>query len=159
MKAQPSTRPTSRGRTSGLNRSMSIWSCCPTTSLCISGSWFRGPSRVRHCLFSHFSAPSLSSVSRACVLREMVCVIAAVLTATSTLLVEKSLNARPYELTTFLVVLCAVCLFKWLERSAAGWLWAFSILALLATAMQLFSLLAPGLDALLCRRGTPGAHC
>ena len=70
-------------------------------------------------------------------------IIAAVLTATSTLLVEKSLNARPYALSTFLVVLCAVCLFKWLEHSAARWLWAFSILALLATAMQLFSLLAP----------------
>ena len=70
-------------------------------------------------------------------------IIAAVLTATSTLLVEKSLNARPYALSTFLVVLCAVCLFKWLEHSAARWMWAFSILALLATAMQLFSLLAP----------------
>ena len=70
-------------------------------------------------------------------------IIASVLTATSTILVEKSLNARPYELSTFLVVLCAVFLFRWLEDSRARWLWAFSILALLATAMQLFSLLAP----------------
>jgi mannosyltransferase len=70
-------------------------------------------------------------------------IIASVLTATSTLLVEKSLNARPYELSSFLVVLCAVSLFKWLEDSRARRLWAFSVLAVLATAMQLFSLLAP----------------
>jgi mannosyltransferase len=70
-------------------------------------------------------------------------IIASVLTATSTVLVQKSLNARPYELSTFLVVLCAVFLFKWLDDSRARWMWAFSILALLATAMQLFSLLAP----------------
>ena len=71
-------------------------------------------------------------------------IIASVLTATSTILVEKSLNARPYELSSFMVVLCAVFLFKWLEEdSRARWFWAFSILALLATAMQLFSLLAP----------------
>ena len=76
-------------------------------------------------------------------------IIASVLTATSTLLVEKSLNARPYELSSFLVVLCAVFLFKWLEDSRAQWLWTFSILALLASAMQLFSLLAPA-AMLLC---------
>ena len=70
-------------------------------------------------------------------------IIASVLTATSALLVGKSLNARPYELSTFLVVLCAVVLFRWLEDSRPRWIWAFSILALLATAMQLFSLLAP----------------
>ena len=71
-------------------------------------------------------------------------IIASVLTATSTILVEKSLNARPYELSSFMVVLCAVFLFKWLEEeSRARWFWAFSILALLATALQLFSLLAP----------------
>ena len=76
-------------------------------------------------------------------------IIASVLTATSTLLVEKSLNARPYELSSFLVVLCAVILLKWLKDSRAIWLWTFSILALLATAMQLFSLLAPA-SMLLC---------
>jgi mannosyltransferase len=70
-------------------------------------------------------------------------IIASVLTATSTLLVEKSLNARPYELSAFLVVLCAVSLFKWLEDSRARTFWVFSVLAVLATAMQLFSLLAP----------------
>lgn len=70
-------------------------------------------------------------------------IISSVLTATSTILVEKSLNARPYELSSFMVVLCAVSLFKWLEDSRARWMWVFSILALLATAMQLFSLLAP----------------
>lgn len=70
-------------------------------------------------------------------------IIASVLTATSTVLVEKSLNARPYELSTFLVVLGALSLFKWLEGSQSRWLWAFSGFALLATAMQLFSLLAP----------------
>ena len=70
-------------------------------------------------------------------------IIASILTATSTVLVEKSLNARPYELSTFLVALCAVVLLKWLNDSRARWLWAFSILSLFATAMQLFSLLAP----------------
>jgi mannosyltransferase len=70
-------------------------------------------------------------------------IIASVLTATSTLLVEKSLNARPYEISAFLVALCAVFLFKWLDDSRARWLWSFSVLALLSTVMQLFSLLAP----------------
>jgi mannosyltransferase len=70
-------------------------------------------------------------------------IIAAVLTATSTLLIVKSLNARPYELSTLLVALCAFFLIKWLDDSRTRWMWAFSILALLATAMQLFSLLAP----------------
>jgi mannosyltransferase len=70
-------------------------------------------------------------------------IITALLTATSTLLVEKSLNARPYTLSTLLVVLCAVSLFKWLDDSRTRWFWVFGILALLATAMQLFSLLAP----------------
>ncbi len=76
-------------------------------------------------------------------------IIAAVVTAASTILVEKSLNARPYELSTLLVALCAVSLFKWLDDSRARWLWTFSILALLATAMQLFALLAP-LSMLFC---------
>ena len=70
-------------------------------------------------------------------------IIGAVLTATSTLLIVKSLNARPYELSTLLVALCAFFLFKWLDDSRAQWVWAFSILAVLASALQLFSLLAP----------------
>jgi hypothetical protein len=70
-------------------------------------------------------------------------VITAVLTACSTLLVQKSLNARPYAVSTFLVVVCAVFLFKWLSDPRSRWLWAFTVSALLATAMQLFSLLAP----------------
>lgn len=74
---------------------------------------------------------------------------AAVLTAASTLLVEKALNARPYELSTFLVVLCAVVLLRWLEDARVRWMWLFSLLALLVAAMQLFSLLAP-LSMLFC---------
>jgi 4-amino-4-deoxy-L-arabinose transferase-like glycosyltransferase len=70
-------------------------------------------------------------------------IIAAILTATSALLVEKSVNARPYELSTFFVVLCAVVLLRWLEDSRTRWLWVFSLLALFATTLQLFSLLAP----------------
>src|SRR6516165_3861388 len=70
-------------------------------------------------------------------------VITAVLTACSTLLVQKSLNARPYAISTFLVAVCAVLLFKWLSDQRSRWLWAFTVSALLATAMQLFSLLAP----------------
>jgi hypothetical protein len=76
-------------------------------------------------------------------------IIAAVLTATSSLLVGKSLNARPYELSTLLVTMCAASLFIWLYDNRARWLWVFSVLALLATAMQLFSLLAP-LSMLAC---------
>lgn len=74
---------------------------------------------------------------------------AAVLTATSTILVEKALNARPYELSTFLVALCAVALFRWLHDARGQWLWMFSGLSLLVAAMQLFSLLAP-VSMLLC---------
>ena len=86
-------------------------------------------------------------------------IIAAVLTATSTLLILKALNARPYELSALLVALCAVALFKWLDDSRARWLWAFSILAILATATQLFALLAPSLNAHLCLGRTPEAAC
>ena len=68
---------------------------------------------------------------------------AAALTATSTLLIEKSLSARPYEISVFLVTLCALVLFKWLEDGRGRWMWLFSLFAVLATAMQLFSLLAP----------------
>ena len=76
-------------------------------------------------------------------------IIAAVLTATSTLLILKALNARPYALSTLLVAICAVFLFKWLDDSRARWAWAFSLVALLATAVQLFSLLAPA-SMLIC---------
>ena len=76
-------------------------------------------------------------------------IIAAVLTATSTLLILKALNARPYALSTLLVALCAFFLFKWLDDFRARWAWAFSVLALLATAVQLFSLLAP-VSMLIC---------
>ena len=75
--------------------------------------------------------------------RKVVRIIAAVFVATSTLLVEKSLNARPYEISAFLVALCALMLLRWLDDSRTRWLWAFSVLALLAAAMQLFSVLAP----------------
>jgi mannosyltransferase len=67
----------------------------------------------------------------------------AALTAGSTLLVQKALNARPYELSAFFVVLCAVVLFRWLEDGRVRWMWWFGLLALVVTAMQLFSLLAP----------------
>ena len=70
-------------------------------------------------------------------------VIASVLTATSALLVEKALDARPYLISTFLVALCAVVLIKWLDDSRVRWLWAFSALTVCAATMQLFSLLAP----------------
>jgi hypothetical protein len=70
-------------------------------------------------------------------------VISSVLTATSALLVEKALDARPYLISTFVVALCAVVLIKWLDDSRVRWLWAFSALTLCAAAMQLFSLLAP----------------
>ena len=64
--------------------------------------------------------------------------------ATSTLLVEKSLEPRrPYELSTLLVTLSALFLVKWLDDPRLRWVWWFCGLTLLATAMQLFSLLAP----------------
>ena len=64
----------------------------------------------------------------------------------------KALNARPYEISALLVALCAVSLLKWLDDARARWLWAFSILAILATATQLFALLAPA-SMLLCVLG------
>jgi 4-amino-4-deoxy-L-arabinose transferase-like glycosyltransferase len=70
-------------------------------------------------------------------------IIAAFLTATSALLILKSLNARPYEFSALFVVLSAAALFRWLEVPHRRWAWAFSVFAVLATAMQLFSLLAP----------------
>lgn len=70
-------------------------------------------------------------------------IIAAVLTATSTLLIEKSLNARPYALSTLAVALTALMLLRWLNDPRTRFFWAFSLLALVATAMQLFSVLAP----------------
>ncbi len=69
--------------------------------------------------------------------------ITALLTACSTLLVQKSLNALPYAVSAFLVALCALFLFKWLNDPRSRWLWGFTVSALLATSMQLFSLLAP----------------
>jgi hypothetical protein len=79
-------------------------------------------------------------------------IIAAVLTGASTLLILKALNARPYEISALLVALCAVALFKWLDDSRTRWLWAFSLLAILATAAQLFALLAPA-SMLICVLG------
>jgi mannosyltransferase len=70
-------------------------------------------------------------------------VISSVLTATSALLVEKAMDARPYLISTFVVALCAVVLIKWLDDSRVRWMWAFSALTVCAAAMQMFSLLAP----------------
>jgi uncharacterized membrane protein len=70
-------------------------------------------------------------------------IVAAFLTATSALVIVKSLNARPYELSALLVALSAASLLAWLEDPRRRWLWAFSIFSVLATAMQLFALLAP----------------
>ena len=70
-------------------------------------------------------------------------IIAAVLTAASTLLVLKALNARPYELSALAVALCAVALVHWLHDPRVRWLWAFSLLGVVATATQLFAVLAP----------------
>ena len=70
-------------------------------------------------------------------------VVSSVLTATSALLVEKAMDARPYLISTFFVALCAAVLIKWLDDSRVRWLWAFSALTLCAAVMQLFSLLAP----------------
>ncbi len=108
--------------------------------LMVSGNiaWVRGLS-----LFTYFGTVVVVGWTGLRIAGNWCGIIAAVLTATSSLLVVKSLNARPYELSTFLVALCAVFLFKWLDDSRVRWLWVFSLLALLATAMQLFSLLAP----------------
>ncbi len=76
-------------------------------------------------------------------------IVAAVLTATSTLLVLKALNARPYELSALAVALCAVALVEWLRDPRLRWMWAFSLLAVLATAAQLFAVLAP-ISMLVC---------
>ena len=108
--------------------------------LMVSGSieWVRALS-----LFAYFGTVAVVGLLGLRLAGRWCGVITAVLTATSTLLVEKSLNARPYELSTLFVALCAVVLFEWLADGRTRWLWVFSVLALFATAMQLFSLLAP----------------
>ena len=123
--------------------------------LMVSGNieWVRALS-----LFAYFATIVVVGVPGLRVAGRWCGIIAAVLTATSSILVEKSLNARPYELSTFLVALGAVFLFKWLADARTRWFWAFSLLALLATAMQLFSLLAPA-SMLRLRVGcAPGTH-
>ena len=70
-------------------------------------------------------------------------IIAAVLTASSTLLILKAVNARPYELSALAVALCAAALVQWLHDPRVRWLWVFSLLGVIATATQLFALLAP----------------
>ena len=86
-------------------------------------------------------------------------IIAAVLTATSTLLILKALNARPYELSALLVTLCAVALFKWLDDARARWLWAFSISGDTGHGHAVVRTARPSLNAHLCFGRTPEAAC
>ena len=144
-KVRPSTQPAFHGPTSGHNHSTLTLSCCRTTCSCISGCSSREMSRGCGPYHSWRSLEPLLAIgwTGLRIAGRWCGIIASVLTATSAILVEKSLNARPYELSTFVVVLCAVVLIRWLEDSRTRWLWVFTLLALLATALQLFSLLAP----------------
>lgn len=75
-------------------------------------------------------------------------IVASLLTATNTLFVEKALNVRPYALSAMAVTLAAAVLVRWLQDRRTSRLWLFSGLAVVATALQIFSLLAPAAMAL-----------
>lgn len=68
---------------------------------------------------------------------------AAVLTGTNPLMITAALNARPYALATLLAVLSIGALLRWIDRGGLGWMWAFSLLAVAALLLQLFTALAP----------------
>ncbi len=70
-------------------------------------------------------------------------IIASVLAATNTLLAEKALSARPYELTALSATLCAAVLVKWLEDGRRSRLWVFSLLGIATALLQIFAVLAP----------------
>ncbi len=70
-------------------------------------------------------------------------ILAALLTASNTLFVEKALNARPYALSTAAVALAGAALVSWLRDRRSSRLWLFCAWAVVATAFQIFSLLAP----------------
>ena len=70
-------------------------------------------------------------------------VLAAVLTATSPLMIEAALDARPYALATLSATASVVSLLKWIEGSGRKWIWLFSLMSILALLLQLFSALVP----------------
>jgi len=70
-------------------------------------------------------------------------IIASVLAATNTLMIEKALSARPYELTALSATLCAAVLVKWLEDGRRSRLWLFSLLGIATALLQIFAVLAP----------------
>ena len=70
-------------------------------------------------------------------------IIASVLAATNTLMIEKALNARPYELTALSATLCAAVLVKWLEDGRRSRLWLFSLFGIATALLQIFAVLAP----------------
>jgi mannosyltransferase len=70
-------------------------------------------------------------------------IIAAVLAATNTLLIEKALSARPYELTALSATVCAALLVKWLEDGRRGRLWWFTVFGIATALLQIFAVLAP----------------
>jgi uncharacterized membrane protein len=70
-------------------------------------------------------------------------IIASVLAATNTLLIEKALSARPYELSALSATLCAAALLKWIEDGRRSRLWLFSLFGIATALLQIFAVLAP----------------
>jgi len=70
-------------------------------------------------------------------------VSAALITATSPLMIEAALEARPYALATLLATISAVALVHWYESGSTRWFWCFSLAAILVVALQIFLVLAP----------------
>jgi hypothetical protein len=70
-------------------------------------------------------------------------IVTAVFAATNTLMVEKTLNVRPYELAALGATLCGVFLVKWLEDGRRSRLWLFSVFGIATALLQIFTVLAP----------------
>lgn len=70
-------------------------------------------------------------------------VLAAILVATSPLLVAAALNARPYALSALAATASVVALIRWLGGGGVRWLWWFCLASIAALLLQMFAILVP----------------
>lgn len=70
-------------------------------------------------------------------------VVAAVLCATNSLMVQGALDVRPYALTALAAALSVSFLIRWFDDEGDKWFWWFALAALAALAFQQFAVLAP----------------
>jgi uncharacterized membrane protein len=69
--------------------------------------------------------------------------LAAVLTATSPLMVIAALDARPYALATLFATISVWALLRWFQEGHARWAWLFCAATIVTLLLQLFSVLVP----------------